>query len=156
MHVHYPSWPSSGLVSPIPNFSYLVSWSYVIWNFLSYNKFEIFGRKWNYARLWTIAKDWFMAWLWIAQRGKCATSLKVTELNWIFDVTFFNLLDLHYLLGRLHCVLIEFHFLSNFEVTHIDKKQSMLIFLDVCLNLEVLEWTFVYPNIWTTIHVLKC
>jgi hypothetical protein len=111
------------LVTPIPIFSYLVSWSYVIWNFLSYNKFGIFGRKWSYARLLTIAKDWCMAWLWIAQRGKCATSLKFTEfLNWIFDVTLFNLWDLHYPLGRLHCVLIDCHFLLNFEVTHIDKK----------------------------------
>jgi hypothetical protein len=141
-----------GLVSPIPIFSYLVSWSYVIWNFLSYNKFEIFGKKWSYARLWTIAKDSCMAWLWIAQRGKCATSLKFTEfLNWIFDVTLFNLLDLHYLFGRLHCVLIDYHFLLNFEVTHIDKNiyastfRYLFEFGGVGMNTRVPQYMDHYP-----------
>jgi len=140
-----------GLVNLIPIFSYLVSWNYVIWNFLSTTNLRHLEESGN-PRLWTIAKDWCMGWLWIAQKGKCSTSLKVTEfLNWIFAVTLFNLLDLHYLFGRLHCVLIECHFLLNFEVTHIDKKiyastfRCLFEFGGVGMNTRVPQYMDHYP-----------
>jgi hypothetical protein len=150
MHVQYPSRPSSRIGQSNSNFFISCELELCNLQFLELQQIWDIWRKVELCKI--VAQDWCMAWLWIAQKGKCATSLKVTEfLNWIFDVTLFNLLDLHYFFGRLHCVLIECHFLLNFEVTHIDKKiyastfRCLFEFGSVGMNTRVPQYMDHYP-----------